>query len=111
MTATHHSAFTKSVTETSVGHGPTGAVEAYLPVRANVTRGPADSCATPITIVVVTAKKMITTRQSTRALTVTSGMSREIRSGNGASALHGASVPPLVVSFPSCVECRTVIKN
>ena len=70
--------------ETSVGHGPTGADEAYLPVRASVTRGPADSSATPITVVVVTAKKMIITRQSTRALTVSSGMSRGTSGGNGA---------------------------
>ena len=62
--------------ETSVGHGPTGADEANLPVRSSVTRGPPDSYATPITVVVVTAKKTIITRQSTRALTVSSKMSR-----------------------------------
>ena len=76
VTATHHSAYTNGVKETSVGHGPTDADDAFLPVRANVTRGPADSYATPITVVVVTAKKMIFTRQSTRALTVSSRMSR-----------------------------------
>ena len=37
-TVTHHSDYTNGVTETSVGHGPTGSNEVYLPVRANVTR-------------------------------------------------------------------------
>ena len=72
------------VTEIPVVHGPTGADEAYLPVRASVTRGPAGSYATPITVVVVTAKKMVITRQSTRALTVPSRMSRETSGGNDA---------------------------
>ena len=71
-----------------MGHGPIGADEAYLPVRGNVTRGLADSCAKPITVVVVTAKKMVNTKQSTRTLTVSSGMSRRARGGNGASALQ-----------------------
>ena len=53
----NHSAYTNGVTETSVGHGPTDADDAFLPVRANVTCGPAASYATPITVVVVTAKK------------------------------------------------------
>ena len=65
-----------------MGHGPTGADEAYLPVRASVTRRPADSCATPITVVVVTAKKMVITRQSKRALTVSSGMSQGTSGGS-----------------------------
>ena len=66
----------------SVGHGPTGADEACLPVSASVTRGPADSCAISMTIVVAAAKKMIITRQSTRALTVSSGMSRGMSGGS-----------------------------
>ena len=41
-----------------------------------------------MTAVVAVASKMIITRQSTRALTVSSGMSREKRGGNGASALQ-----------------------
>ena len=57
-TATHHSYYTNGVTETSVGRGPAGVDEAYLPVRASVTRTPAVAYATPITIDVVTAKKM-----------------------------------------------------
>ena len=47
------------MTETSVGHGPAGVDEAYLLVRASVTRTPADAYATPIILVVVTAKKMV----------------------------------------------------
>ena len=97
-TATHHSYYTNGVTETSVEHGPTGVDEAHLPVRASVTRGPADAYATPITDVVVTAKKMVIPRQSTRALTVSSGMSR------GTSGGKGASVPQVLGSFPSGVE-------
>ena len=105
VTAAHHSAFTNGVMETSVGHGPTGADEAYLPVRANVTRGPADSYVTSKTVVVVTAKKMIITRRSTRAMTFTSqDVTRNVWR-------IGVSVPPLVVSFPSGVECRTVING
>ena len=80
VTAAHHSAYTNGVTETSVEHGPTGADETYSPVRASVTRGPADSHATPITVVVVTAMKMIVTRQSTRALTVSPRMSPTLQS-------------------------------
>ena len=41
--------------------------------------------AAPITVVVVTAKKTVITRQSTGALTVSSGMSRRTSRGNGAS--------------------------
>ena len=40
-TAMHHSYNTNGVTEKTVGHGPTGADEAHLPVRTIVTRGPA----------------------------------------------------------------------
>ena len=67
-----------------MGHGPAGANEAYLPVRANVSRRHADTYAAPITVVDVTAKKMVITRQSTRVLAVSSGMSRRTRGGNGA---------------------------
>ena len=52
----------------------------------------------PVKVVVVTGKTMIITRQSTRALTVSSGMSRRTRGGNG------ASVPQVVRSFPSGAE-------
>ena len=106
VTTAHHSYYTTGVTEKTVGHGPTDAGEANLPVRASVTFTPADACATPskgtflgnlackvagyevlsqtsTTIDVVTAKKMVFTRQSTRALTVTSGMSRGTSGGNG----------------------------
>ena len=62
MTATHHTYNTNGVTEIPVGHGPTGAVEAYFPARASVTRGPTGSCTTPVTVVVVAAKKKIITR-------------------------------------------------
>ena len=79
-------------------HGPAGADEAYLPVRASVTRGPNGSCATPITVAVVAAKKMINTWQSMRALTVSTGMSRRMCGGNG------ASVQQVVGSFPTSVE-------
>ena len=102
VTVAHHSYYTTGVTEQTVGHGPAGADEAYLPVRASVARVPAGSCAIPMTVVVVAAKKMIITRQSTRALTVSSGMSRSTCGGNG------APVPQVVGSFPSGVECRTV---
>ena len=74
--------------ETSVGHGPTGVDEAYLPVRASVARRPADAYATPTTVVVVTAKKMAITKQSTRALTVSFEMSRGTSRGNGAPVSH-----------------------
>ena len=47
-----------------------------LPVRASGTRGPADGHATQITVVLVTERKMVITKQSTGALTVSSGMSR-----------------------------------
>ena len=70
--------------------------EAHLPVRASVTRRPADGYATPIMVVVVTAKKMVITKQSTRALTVSSGMSRRTRGA--------ASMPQVVRSFPSSDE-------
>ena len=84
---------TKRTTRTEwwrkVGHGPTSADESYLPFRANVTRRHADSYAAPPTAVVVTAKKSVITKQSTRALTVSSGMSRRTRGGNG--------VPPQIV--------------
>ena len=86
-----------------MGQGHTGVDEAYLPVRASVTRGPADSYATPITVVVVTARKTVITKQSTRTLTVSSGMSRRTSGGDG------ASVPQADGSFPSGVDCRTVI--
>ena len=94
-TATHHSYHTNGATEKTVGHGPTGADETYLSVRTIVTRGPAGSCAISITAVVAVAIKMIDTRQSTRALTVSSGMPRRTRGGNGASALQ------VVGPFPS----------
>ena len=55
---TYYSAYTTGVTEISVGHEPTGVDEAYLPVRASVTRRPADGYATPVTVVVVTATKV-----------------------------------------------------
>ena len=41
-----------------------------------------------MTVVVVTAKKVVNTGQKTRAFTVSSGMSRGTRGGNGASALQ-----------------------
>ena len=69
-----------------MGQGPTGVDEAYFPERTIVTRGPAGSCTISITVVVAVANKMKVTRQSTRALTVSSGMSRRKRGGNGASA-------------------------
>ena len=94
-TATYHSYCTNGVTETSEGHGPTGADEAYLSVRTIVARGPAGSCAISITTVVAVANKMKVTKQSTRALTVSSGMPRRLRGGNGASA------PQAVRSIPS----------
>ena len=70
------------VMENMVGHGHTGADEAFLPVRANVTRGPADSNAITKTVVVVTVKRMIITRQSTRDLT------RKSRGTSGAMVLQ-----------------------
>ena len=48
------------MTETSVGRGPTGVDEAFLLVRASVTRTPADDHATPI----VAAKMMALTVSS-----------------------------------------------
>ena len=98
-------AFTNGVTETSVGHGPTGADEAYLPVRANATRGPADSCATH-------QQKSLSTRPRR-------WLSPGNRRGPWQSRLgchwgclaQWCPVPPLVVSFPSGVECRTVTNN
>ena len=83
-TVTHHTYNTNGVMEETVGHGPASSNEVYLPVRANVTRRHADTCAAPITVVVVTAKKMIIARQSTRTLTVSSGLSRGTSGGNGA---------------------------
>ena len=80
----------------TVGHGPAGSNEVYLPVRAIVTRRHADTYAAPITVVVVTAKKMVIARQSTRALTVSSGMSRGTSGGNGAvpqEIFHGQWCP------------------
>ena len=77
--------YSNGVTGKTVGHEPTGVDEAHVPERARVTRGPADGYATPVTVNVVTAKKMVLTEQSTRALTVLSGMSRRTRGGNGAS--------------------------
>ena len=62
-TTTHHTYYTNGEMEETVAHGPTGANEAYLPVTANVTRRHADTYAAPITAVVVTAKKMVITRQ------------------------------------------------
>ena len=59
-----------------MSHGLTGVDEAYLLVRASVTRTPADAYAIQITVVVVAAGRMVNTRQSTRALTVSSGMSQ-----------------------------------
>ena len=94
-TATHHSYYTNGVTEASVGHGPTGADEGYLSERTIVTRGPASSCAISITAIVAVANKMKVTKQSTRALTVSSRMPRRPRGCNGASA------PQAVRSFPS----------
>ena len=67
-------------------HGSTGADEAYLPERTIVTRGPAGSCTISVTAVVAVANEMKVTRRSTRALTVSSRMSRRTRGGNGASA-------------------------
>ena len=58
-------------------------------------RGLAGSCAISIEAVVAVAKKMKVNKQSTRALTVSFGMSRRARGGNG------ASVPQAVGSFPS----------
>ena len=37
MTATHHLYYTNGVKEKTVGHGPVGADEAYVPERAIVT--------------------------------------------------------------------------
>ena len=53
-TTTHHTYYTNGVMEETVGHGPAGANEAYLPVRANVTRRHADTYTAPIIAVVVT---------------------------------------------------------
>ena len=66
-TTTHHTYYTNGVVEETVGHRHTGADEAQLPVRANVTRGHTDAYAAPITVVVVRATKMIITSQSTKA--------------------------------------------
>ena len=78
--------------------------ETYLPVRASVTRRPADGYATPV-IVVVTANKMIITKQSARALTVSSER----------VVANGASVPQVVRSFPSgaemCIKGMWVFKG
>ena len=53
-TTTHQTYNTNGGMEETVEHGPTGANEAKLPVRANVTRRYADACAAPTTAVVVT---------------------------------------------------------
>ena len=77
-----------------MGHGPTGVDEAYFPERTIVTRGPAGSCTVSITAIVAVTNKIMIPRQSTRALTVSSGMSRTTRGGNG------ASMPQAVTSLP-----------
>ena len=77
---------TNGVKEKTVVHGSTGADEVHLPERTIVTRGPAGSCTISITAVVAVANEMKVTRQSTRALTVSSRMSRRTRGGNDASA-------------------------
>ena len=70
MSATHH--YMNGVTETSVGHGPTGVDEAYLSERTIVTRGPAGSCVISITAVVAVVKKMtVTTHKNTHKNTNT----------------------------------------
>ena len=94
-TGTAHSPVSVSVTRILAD---ACATPSKSPVRVCVTRGPGGSCATPITAIVVTAKKMIVTKQTTRALTVSSGMSRGTSGGNG------ASVPQVVETFPSGVE-------
>ena len=76
---TYYSDYTTGVTVTSERHTPTGVDEACLHFRASVTRAPADDYATPN----VTAKKMANSRQSTKALTVSSGMS-QIMQGSSA---------------------------
>ena len=45
---------------------------------------------------VMSSKKMVVTRQSTRALTVSSGMSRRTYGGNGASAPQFVGGLPVV---------------
>ena len=81
-TATYHT-YTNGAMEKTVGHGPTGSNEVYLPVRSNVTSRHADTYAASITIIVM-AKQMVIAKQWTRALTVSSGMSRGTSGGNGA---------------------------
>ena len=91
MSATYHVYYMNGVTETTVGHGPTGADEAYLYERTIVTRGLFDINKATVAV----ENKMTVTRQSTRALTVSSRMPRRPRDGNGDSA------PQAVRSIPS----------
>ena len=96
-------ATTNGVMEETVGHGLTGADETYLPVRANVTDRHADAFAAPVTVVVVTAKKMVNTMQSTRALTVSSGLSRGTLV---ALVPYHKNIPMAMV--PSVASCRII---
>ena len=70
-----------------MGHVHVGTDEAYFPERSIVTRGPAGSGAISITAVVAEAKNMVI-KQSMRAVTVSFGMSRRTRGGDGASGLQ-----------------------
>ena len=99
----NHSYYTNGVTEEIVGHEHTDADEAYFSKRTIVTRRPAGAHATQITVVVVTAKKMVITRQSTRALTVSSRMSRGMSGVNSATIDH---TPRAMV--PNVASCRIV---
>ena len=97
VTEAHHSAYTNGVTETSVRLGLTGVNEAFSSVRANLTRGLADSCAKQITVLVVTTEKMIITTQSTRALTVSSKMYR--RTSDTVMPQYHHSMDPSLLRF------------